>query len=1012
MMAQAQVSLKSYCDEVRDLIKSEAYDEALVTGRYILQHYPKYVEAYQLLAETCLSKGQYDEALDLFARVLSVDPENVSARIGMSKLFEAKGDTASAVLQTREAFDLAPSQGGIRTELHRLLSLRGIEVSRLKLTRQGLGRIYLRGGLYTQAADEFETLLRDDPDQIDVEVSLAEALWRDGQLIRSVEVCQSALNKLPYCLKANLILAETWMRSDREDEGETHLQRVRMVDPEGELACQLLGESTLIPRVSVMLTRMGEVPVPTPEEAAATAEAESEGLPDWLTEAVPQQPSALAADLSLPAAAAIVMGATAAPEAQVAAAEEAAEAPTEEAALEASDLPDWLKKARIDELAAEAQARSVEKPQDLGDLTDVLDEGEVPDWLREAWDKENSAARAAAQPSVAPNEIEPAPAAEAPSAVVQKEADAVADWPNATVPATDEIPLAKLADEPGPLPEDAVSPTEAEEEIPDWLRLLREEGEESELPSQEAPAASLMAEPAPAAAAAAPTDTEDSAVLAAETPDWLRRLREESLESELPSGEPPPTGLMAEQALAAEGPTEVEEPALPVEETPGWLRLLREEGLESKPPHEEELPAGLVAEQALTAELPTEPEGLADAEAEEIPDWLRLLREEGLESELPSEEELAAAGLLAEQAPTASAPTGTEEVAASEAKPPAPIQEEGVETSTGPEPSWMRILRGQEMSLVSQEHLEESGLVQAVAEVEPEASQPEAEEIPVWLREAADDGLVETSTIEASPATDVIPQPETAPAPRPQKRVKPATDWLDVLRVDGLAEAILPEGPAPAEAASPRVETEAITAESTSAAPGAAEGMPTWMLMLRQAHGEAVTPEAEGDQLPQIAESGVVPEAPPEETPTTQSVAEVAPDWLAELKSEAAAGEETPEVEKPAPAVDTTPETKIDAAIIAGYETAVQNNPKDWLTRWKLTQAYAAAGNHEAAIGHCQQLLDAEEMVPQVAEYLKAAVDSGVQTRQVFQSLGDAYFKGGHLEEALDAYRKALSLLY
>ncbi len=99
-----------------------------------------------------------------------------------------------------------------------------------------MGRIYLRGGLYTQAADEFETLLRENPDQVDVEVSLAEALWRDGQMIRSVEVCQSALNKLPYCLKANLILAETWMRSDREDEGETHLQRVRMVDPEGELA--------------------------------------------------------------------------------------------------------------------------------------------------------------------------------------------------------------------------------------------------------------------------------------------------------------------------------------------------------------------------------------------------------------------------------------------------------------------------------------------------------------------------------------------------------------------------------------------------------------------------------------------------------------------------------------------------------------------------------------------------------------------------------------------------------
>ncbi len=118
--------------------------------------------------------------------------------------------------------------------MHRLLKLhKGEPVPKLKLTRQGLGRIYMRGELYTQAADEFEALLRENPDQVDVEVSLAEALWKDGQRIRSIEVCQSVLNKLPYCLKAHLILAETWLCSDREDEAQAHLRIVREIDPDG-----------------------------------------------------------------------------------------------------------------------------------------------------------------------------------------------------------------------------------------------------------------------------------------------------------------------------------------------------------------------------------------------------------------------------------------------------------------------------------------------------------------------------------------------------------------------------------------------------------------------------------------------------------------------------------------------------------------------------------------------------------------------------------------------------------
>ena len=1106
-MAQAQVSLKSYCDEVRDLVNKGAYDEALVTGRYILQHYPKYVEAYHLLAQACLGKGQYDEASDLFARVLSVDPENVSARTGMSKLFEAKGDVASAGLQMREAFDLAPSQAGIRSELHRLLRLQGGEPSRLKLTRQGLGRIYLRGGLYTQAADEFETLLREDPDQIDVEVSLAEALWRDGQLIRSVEVCQSALNKLPYCLKTNLILAETWMRSDREDEGETHLQRVRMVDPEGELAYQLLGESTLIPRVSVMLTRMGAAPAAIPQAAEAPETVETEEIPAWLREAAPPHAGTVE-DLALPAAAAIVMGATATVAASAPPKDDAALPPAEEsAALETSDLPDWLKKVRVEELAAEGK----------GPATPT---GAQPaDSAAEAWTEPNRIAGEPAAPAEA--ELKAMAPAKLPSWLTEA-APPGALSPTAATP--EEVVTGELPSWLAEAEEETAADVDASEETPSWLSesepeiadhaAAPETLEAGELPSwlsEAAPgdgaltaAASLAAEGGPVNSAEGEAETAD---LVTEEPDWLRALKAEhdvsavptAIESDeveaLPSWLADTAAAEQSQAIAssestavAGAPAESVEPGTE-EEEPAWRRILREEGLEAELPTEQDIAAAqapsaaapeelgdltdVLDEDAIpswlrdawaaenaaapaTAEAFIAPEtveapptagakpaedvpgwpqervpaaGEAQPEAappsaaapvdaeEEIPDWLRLLREEGLESELPSEEELAAAGLMAET----EAPAAHLEPAAL-----SPVEEEPVETPAGPEPSWMRILRGQEMDLVSEEHLEEAGLMPETAtEAEPAAAEPEAEEIPAWLRQAAiDEGLVEMT---ATPATAVTETPAAPPmetaapakaAPPPEtpipfaaeeKAPTPITDWLNALRADGLAEAILPEGPA-----EPVVQTTAIAAEPT---PGSEQALPIWMRMLREAR-EEVKPEDEM-QAADLAEPEPGPDSgqPLVDSQTTAArvvappPTEIAPDWFAELRQEAAAGEEAGDVVE-ATAVETSAEAQIDAAIITGYENAVENNPKDYLTRWKLIQAHASSGNHDAAVAHSQKLLEANELVSEVADYLKSAVDSGVQTRQAYQLLGDAHFKGGRLEEALDAYRKALSLLY
>ena len=279
----SEISLGVYCAEVEELIGSGACDEAIAACQHILGHHPKYIEAYCLLGRACLEKGEYSEAADLFKRVLSADPENLTARSGLSRVHEEEGRLDEAIWQMERAFELAPYQEAIRNQLRLLHTRRdGIEAPRIKLTRGALGRLYTRDGLLQQAIAEFKSLLEEDCNLMDIQLALAEALWHDGQGREAARACQAILAKLPYCLKANLILGEIWFESGREDEAEALFHIARALDPENVLSQALFGDRSPVPAEAVMVPRLEEAP-PTPieemleeeplvEEAAAVAE--------------------------------------------------------------------------------------------------------------------------------------------------------------------------------------------------------------------------------------------------------------------------------------------------------------------------------------------------------------------------------------------------------------------------------------------------------------------------------------------------------------------------------------------------------------------------------------------------------------------------------------------------------------------------------------------------------------------------------------------------------------------
>ncbi len=656
------IRLQDYTAKIKDMIRNVRLDEAIAHGQHILRHYPKHIETYCLLGEACLEMELYREAIEFFQRALSADPENLIARVGLGVIYDEQGALPEALWQLERAFELAPGNTEVRRELQRLYARHdGTERSRLRLTRGALGRLYNRNGMYARAIGEFLAVLRQDPDQPDVRVALAEALWHEGRKLDAVEVCQELVEALPNCLKANLILGEVWTRGENEEEGQEKLKLAQELDPENRIAQEMMGRSSPLPPEEILLAELEAIPdrldLAAPEwglaeagvaalaaeellsEVAAPGVGEEE-LPDWLRDMGMVAEEELAAET-----------------------EEAAlaEAYSEEV-ISAEEMPEWLQ-----EVFEESEGEEIlSQPVEGAALEGILDEGvdtvvaempaaefedqqvaAIPEWLQELVGEE-----APSEPGE--EAIEGVPVAEVTeeeeivTEVVpgwQPEAAAIAEEAAGEPPIVEEEVVPVSGEEvtevvPGWQPEKAPVAEEVEEIPVMEMAAAEEEAPELEGPEEEMPARLRDLEAPEAEEIGPPLKAElvEEEVSDEEMPEWLRDLgvpeAEEIgpppvLEEEETSAEAAvPASLLAlvEAGLLDESDlesamSEMTHEALDAqraEEVPGWLQEMMDNGV--TPVHEEGAP--ITDARLVTREAP----------AEEVPEWLREVRE------IPSEE--------------------------------------------------------------------------------------------------------------------------------------------------------------------------------------------------------------------------------------------------------------------------------------------------------------------------------------------------------------------------------------
>jgi len=432
----AEIGLGEYCDEVKELIKSQSIDEAIAICRHILERFPKYIMPYRLLGETALEREEYDEAATLFTRVLGADPEDVIAHVGLAVVHDEKKGLEEAIWHLERAFELAPGNTEIRQELKRLYGEReGVEPARVKLTPAALARLYLREGLYDRAITELRPLLKEDPNRVDLKVALAEALWREGRRREAAEACQEILELLPNCLKANLILGLIWKESGQEEEGESLLAQAQALDPENGVAQELFGEASPLPPKKLLLPRLEEIPTPPPVPVVEEVAPPTEMVP-------PPEP------------------------------EKAAEEIVEE------EMPEWLR--RLHEVTAE-EVKAEELPPAIEEMPDWLRElrelpeeappsEEVPEWLERLttppWEEVEEAVAPTPPPEEMPEEAE---WEEAPP-LAEEEVKLAEELP--PQPIEEEVTI----EEAPPIIEEIIekAPTEVVEEAPPLVKEIEE----------------------------------------------------------------------------------------------------------------------------------------------------------------------------------------------------------------------------------------------------------------------------------------------------------------------------------------------------------------------------------------------------------------------------------------------------------------------------------------------------------------------------------------------------------
>jgi tetratricopeptide (TPR) repeat protein len=590
----SQISLRAYIDYIDDRLNREALREVVAQCRHILEIYPRYVAVYRLLGRALMGQEKYQDALDIFQRVLSADPSDFIAHVGMSDCYRVSGSLEQAVWHLERAFEQIPNNPDLQDAIKELYQeYRGSTPRKIQLTGGALARMYMRGGLYSQAILEVRKALAKDPERLDLQVVLANALWDNHQEIEAGRVAASILKRLPNNIDANRILAVLWLHAEQPREAAAFLDHARQLDP--YLGYEIEHQGERAPADAFQLDMMDYAVVRgTTDVGAADWVSQIRAIPkaDGVTGPLKAPSPVAASDVFPPSSEAPLVSAP-------------------DLKQQMADAPDWLQEALSSPLGRE-MGQAPPAPVDL-------------DALFEPASTETGVVRTSAEEDFRPRAMD----------------DAAPDWLKDVLgmsgaPAAEEesIPAGSAFTMPG-------APSEiAEADTPDWLHdlALGEEAGPAVAPAVENEGWPVTI-PGDRATSPTPPPTET------EEPDWLAEIKGSAIEPIRSSADrtdaSPSVSISGvggaapqwlDEILASPPAAEKSEPEEAGIQPPDWLGAAAPKpevpGPPTPLPDESDTPdwlAEILAEEPRSQSGLTRPAGtrpLAAEEARDVPTWL------------------------------------------------------------------------------------------------------------------------------------------------------------------------------------------------------------------------------------------------------------------------------------------------------------------------------------------------------------------------------------------------------
>ena len=213
-------------------------EQALTLCLELQTRYPRALAVQRVLGEAYLALRKPREALGALDRALAGNPEDARACCARAIVQQIHGDAASALKWYRRACDITPDDQILRSAYRELASSQNQPA--YSPTRMGLARLYLRGDLFSHAIREWESLLAEEPDSLEVQVGLAETLWRAQRFQPATERCERILINAPSCVKAMLILAVIEHDAGHAEVAQRLVHRTADLDPDcriGQVLC-------------------------------------------------------------------------------------------------------------------------------------------------------------------------------------------------------------------------------------------------------------------------------------------------------------------------------------------------------------------------------------------------------------------------------------------------------------------------------------------------------------------------------------------------------------------------------------------------------------------------------------------------------------------------------------------------------------------------------------------------------------------------------------------------------